>query len=383
MSTERLSRLEKLYSNRSERAVNLRGQGRKVIGYFCAYNPLEIMTALDIVPYRITGAVDEPITKANAYLETIMCPFVRSAFDLSLKGRYDFLDGLLVPHTCDTVQRIYGIWDHYNKPFYSHFIDVPHMLQPSSYGFFKNELITFQKSLEELTGKKLTAERLKREIELHNTQRKLLRDLYQLRKVDPPLISGAEVLKTLIVAMSLPPEEANDLIKDVIKEVKAGAKGPGKAGARLMIYGCEIDDAAFMNLVEGSGANVVADDLCIGTRFFWEDVPVTADPLDGLAKRYMELRCPRTYRDKATGTTHEEDIKSRFAYLGDFAREFNVNGVILYIIRFCDTHELDAPDVIEYLKGLGLPVLHIEDDYSATTIGQLSTRVQAFLETIR
>ena len=123
------------------------------------------------------------------------------------------------------------------------------------------------------------------------------------------------------------------------------------------------------------------DDLCIGSRFYWHDVELTPDPLDGLARRYLEkLVCPRTYRPSPG--SHEADLENRFGYLRGYAQEFNVKGGILYIIRFCDTHEFDVPDVREYLQRLGLPTLHIEDDYTLAGIEGLRTRVQAFLEMI-
>jgi len=54
----------------------------------------------------------------------------------------------------------------------------------------------------------------------------------------------------------------------------------------------------------------------------------------------------------------------------------------LYAMRFCDTVELDVPDVRDYLTDMGYKVLHLEYDYSATATGQLKTRIQAFLEMI-
>ncbi len=379
-TTTRLSKLNKLYQNRSVRAEELRKEGRKVVGYFCCHPPLEIMTALDLVPYRITGDVKEPISKADAYLETIMCPFVRSSFDLAIKGKYDFLDGFVVPHTCDTIQRIYPIWKDHKQPEFAHFINVPHMLQPSSYEFYQIEMRVFIKNLEAYTGKTLSMERLAQEVALYNQNRALLRELADTKKSDPPAISGAEMTKVMTVITAVPPQEAQDLLKEIIAEVRKGDGGPQKQPARLLVYGCEISDTTFPELVETSGANIVIDDLGMGTRSYWEDVPMTDDPLEGLAKRYLEIRCPRTYRAKTGG--HQEDMENRFGHMGQFVRDFKVNGAILHIIRYCDTHELDAPDVIEYLEGLGLPVLHIEDDYSVSTIGQLSTRVQAFLEMI-
>ena len=169
-----LAGVEELYQNRGQRAEELRKQGKKVMGYFCCFIPLEFFTALDMVPYRIQGSVTEPITQADAYLETIMCPFMRSTFDLALKDRYDLLDGLVVPHSCDTVQKIYDIWTYYRKPAYSHFINVPHMLQPSSYVFFKEELLTFRRSLEKFTGKKLTNEALSKAVQLHKDRKSVV-----------------------------------------------------------------------------------------------------------------------------------------------------------------------------------------------------------------
>jgi len=373
--------VEELYQKRGQRARELNSQGTKVIGYFCCYVPVEFFTALSMVPYRIQGGVNEPITEADTYLETIMCPFVRSAFDLALKNRYDFLDGLVVPHTCDTVQRIYDIWKYYRKPAYSHFINVPHMLQPSSYEFFKEELLTFRRSLERFAGKKMTDEALSGAVQLHNENRSLVRELYDLRKSDPPLTSGVEILKTVVAGMGLPVLEFNDLLRSVIKEIKERGSGPQKKPVRILIYGSVIDDISFVQLIEESEANVVMDDLSTGSRGFWHDVEVTSDPLDGIVNRYLDkIYCPRTYRPQAE--TPEKDLDNRFGYVYKFATDFKVNGVILYVIRFCDTYELDAPDFRDYFQKKGLPVLYLEDDYSATTLGQLKTRVQAFLEMI-
>ncbi|MFA4835188.1 MAG: 2-hydroxyacyl-CoA dehydratase family protein [Dehalococcoidia bacterium] len=378
-----LTRVNELYQNRTERAKELKKEGRRIIGYLCGFSPPEMMTALDMVPLRIMGNVNEPITQADAYLETIMCPFVRSCFDLAMKGNYDFLDGLLVPHSCDTVARIKGIWSYYKPTAFSYFMNVPHMVHSGSREFFKNELQSLRSALEEFAGSKLTDARLAQAVKLHNENRALLRQLYYLRKGNPPLLSGAETTRTLVVNMSLPVQEGNELLRQVIKDASSRQTNrPGKKSARIMIYGSEIDNDAFIKLVEDSGANVVIDDLCIGTKYFWHDVKPTADPLDGIADRYLDkLTCPRTYRDSPG--EHKADLEQRFGHLKNFASDWKIDAAILYVMRYCDTFELDAPDVREYLEGLGYSVLHLEDDYSMATMGQLTTRIQSFLEMIQ
>lgn len=374
-----ISRVDLYYQERHLRARELRESGKKVIGYFCCFVPLEILTAFDLVPYRIQGSVIEPVDRADAYVEPMSCPYVRSCLDLALKGNYDFLDGFIAPHSCDTIEKIYDIWKHHQKPQYAHFLNVPHMLTPDSYLFFKGELQTFIRSLGRFTGLKLTEERLRQAILLHNENRSLLRQLYGLRQSNPPLVSGTEVIEILVAGMGMPVAEFSALVKQCIEEFKGRSLGGDKV-PRIMVWGSEIDDTAFIKLVEESGAHVAMDDLCTGSRTFWQDVEVTADPLDGMVNRYLGIHCPRTYIPQ--GSNRQEDLENRLGYLGGFIRDFKIDGVIAYILRYCDTYELEAPDLRDYLRARGIPVLILEDDYNMTTIGQLRTRIQAFLEMI-
>jgi len=374
-----LEKAKEIYQNRSKRASELKGEGKKIIGYYCCFPPLELMTALDLVPYRILGSAREPLSRVDTYLETIMCPYIRSCFDQALKGNYDLLDGVVMPHACDNTEKTYEIWKHNFKPAYAHLINVPHMTNATSTEFFKKEIERFQKSLEDLAGKKISSKSLTDAIKLHNENRTLLREIYQLRKPNPPRISGVEVIQLMVAGMSIPAKEYNDLLKEVIAEVQARPDQSPSTEKRIMIFGSIIDDIAFIELVEGCGAKVVVEDLCTTTRVFWHDVPMGNDPLEDLTERYLKKTyCPRTYRRRVG--TRQEDLEDRYGHLREFAHEFGVDGVIMYIIRFCDTHEFDVPDVKEYLTGLGLPVLHIEDDYKVSNVGQLKTRIEAFLE---
>ena len=375
-SKEGLSRVKEICENRAARAKELKSQGKKIIGYLCCFPPLELFTAADLVPYRIFGDMREPITKADIYLEEQMCPFIRSCFDIAFKGRYDFLDGFVAPHSCDVIHFLYRAWKDYFNPAYSHFIQVPHMPDhPTSHDFFKRELDRFKKSIETLIGNPISRERLQEAIELHNQNRGLLRELNELRKEEPPRVSGTEMTQTLIAVMSLPVVEANEVVRQVTNEVKTRQHSSPKKQARVLVYGSQIDDIPFVQLVEESGANVVMDDLSVGTRFYWSDVEITEDLLDGLATRYLEkIMCPRTFR--------EGKPSERFRYILDYAKEFNVKGVILYTHRFCDTHNIDVPDLRDYLREEGLAVIHLEDDYTLTSVEPLRTRAQAFAEVI-
>jgi benzoyl-CoA reductase subunit C len=372
--------LNELYSQRRKRARELKAAGEKVIGYFCCFVPEEIITAFGMVPYRIQGSQSDPIDQADAHIEPMACPFARSCFNLALKGEYDFLDGFVAPHSCDTIERMYQIWRQTAPSELNHLINVPHMMGPDSEEFYLNELKYFIQILEKWSGRKLDREKLRQTVKLYNKRRALLRELYALRKADPPLVSGTEITKVLVAAMGIPASEHIELVERFIAEVKARPLPKKKKATRIFIWGNEIDDIAFIKLVEESGADVVMDDLCTGSRFFWEDVAETDDPLESIAKRYLRIHCPRSNVPQAGA--RDQDLENRFGYIRRFIEEWKAEGAIFYIVRYCDTCELEGPDLREYLNAMNLPVLMIEDDYSTSTIGQLRTRVQAFLEMI-
>jgi len=371
---------DKYYSDYGSRARELNKEGTKIMGYLCALAPVEIIAAAGFVPFRIKGDVNEPITRADTEMETIVCPLVRSCFDMALKGKYEFLDGIVIPHACDSITRSYSTISYSLGLPYSHFINIPHTTKDISREFFKAELGTFRESLARFAGKEISDESLARAIQLHNENKAKVREIYQFRKSDPPLTSGIEVTKVLVAAMGLPVGEANELLDGVIDEIKERASSPVKKSPRIMVVGAEVDDIAFIKLIEDSGANVVVDSMCVGTRDYFFDVDNGQDPLGSIADYYLrKLNCPRTYREWA-GETYEDDLEARFGDIGSFVKDFKVDGVILYLLKYCDPFGFEVPARIKYIQSLNIPVLYIEDEYSMSTIGRLRTRVQAFLE---
>jgi len=376
-----LALVEKYYQDYGCRARELKQEGNRIMGYLCALVPVEMLTAAGFIPFRIKGDVNEPITKADAEMETIVCPLVRSAFDMSLKGKYEFLDGLIMAHACDSLCRTYDVWKYTLNLPYSHLINMPHATDDPSLNFYKALLNTFKTSLSRFTGRELSNHSLTQVVQLYNQNRAKLRELYELRKSAPPLISGTEVTRLLVAAMSIPVEEANELIGSVIKEVKQRGSVLAAKSARIMVVGAQVDSVAFIDLIEDSGAWVVADALCPGSREFLYDVEVTDDPIDGIAERYLrKVYCGRTFRVREG--SYPEYLKDRFGYIGNSIKDFGVDGAVLYIYKYCDPFGFDVPEIKSYIESKGTPVLYLEDEYSMSTIGRLRTRIQAFLELI-
>jgi benzoyl-CoA reductase/2-hydroxyglutaryl-CoA dehydratase subunit BcrC/BadD/HgdB len=263
---------------------------------------------------------------------------------------------------------------------------MPSTVRPEAIEYFKSQLNDFRKTLEAFTGQKLSVDKLKSAIKADNQQRVLVQQLYELTKPVPPLISGTELVQVVKALMSLPVAEGNDLLTQVIGEIKNRTDGPKKKPARLLIWSSTLDDTHIMQIFEAK-ANVVMNETCGGIRAYRGSVKLTADLLDGLADYYMkEITCARTFRQATLGETKKDyakDIQSRFGYLKGIVKEWKINGAILLLVRYCDPFAFEMPSLKDYLDSIGIPSTYIEYDYTIGALAPLRTRVEAFLETIR
>jgi benzoyl-CoA reductase subunit C len=380
-----LSKAREVYLNSSQRARELKTAGKKIIGYPCVYVPLEMLTALDLVPYRTCGDIKEPVTEADRALPHSFCPIMRNCLDCALKGKNDFLDGMVTIHSSDPQEKTARVWESYTNYPYFHFIDMPITVRPEALEYFKSQLNDFRKTLEAFTGKKLSTDKLKAAIKAHNRQRALVRELYELTKSSPPHISGTEIVQVVKALTSLPVVEGNDLLTETISGVKNRTAGPEKKSARLLIWSSTLDDTDIMQVFEAK-ANVVMNESCGGIRAYRSEVKSTADPLEGLADYYLnEITCARTFRQATLGETRKDyarDLQSRFGYLKGIIKDWKINGAIMLLVRYCDPFAFEMPSLKDYFNSLGVPSTYIEYDYTTGALAPLRTRVEAFLETI-
>ncbi len=380
-----LSAARDLSDHRVQRAKQFQEEGRKVIGYPCAYVPQELLSALDFVPYRIYGDIQEPITEADRALPAAFCPIMRSCLDCVLKGKTGFLDGVAVIHSCDPQEKSARVWEAYAQYGYFHFIDMPIALWPDSVGYFRAQLKDFQTTLERFAGKKISPEGLRKAIELHNRQRSLMREIYELTKSDPPLISGKEIVQVTKAVMSISAAEGNELLGQVIAEVRERKAASREKSARLLLWTSTLDDADLMDLIEDK-AHVVIDDNCAGLRPFRGSVKAADDPLRGLAEYYLKgITCARTFRQARLGEIRKDfpaDLENRFGFLKDRAREWKVDGALLFLVRYCDPFAFEMLELKDYFDRIGVPSTYIEYDYTQGGLAPIRTRVEAFVETL-
>ena len=357
-----------IFENPQKEIEEWKKEGKKVVGHRCLYVPEEIIHAAGMLPYPTFGT-PEPISKADSYFQPCACEFVRNLFDLALDKELDFLDSMVLCNTCDAVRHLYNMWDSYIDTVSCYMVNNPQkMYAESGVQFYLRELEKFKELMEDLSGTQITDDSLKKSIELFDETRRLLKELNSLRKRDIPAISGSEFLRVSMASMLIPKEKANPLLKQVIDEVKDREIEEGD-GPRIMLTGSIMDNPTLIELVEEMGGVVVADDFCTSAKYFWYETKPNSNPMEAIARFNLDR--------SVCGHTHPVD--NRYDYMYEIIDDFNVDGIIYFNIKYCHPFVYESATIKKQLEEKA-PVLILETDHSLSGLGQLKTRVQAFIE---
>ncbi len=365
------SQFKHWYENRHDYARGwMERTGGKVMGCFCSYAPEEILVAANWLPSRILGS-HEPQDVAEKHIFGMFCPFCRDVLAQGLKGRYNYLEGILLSQSCIHMRQSFMSWKlHVPAPFHYH-IYMPMKVQtPHATPYYRGELAKFKDALEEFDGRQLTDDDLDRGIAIVNENRDLMHQVYEYRKGEPKL-TGLEAMWMTVSSMWVDKEEHSAELRRVLEQLPGRDMQRG-TGARLMMIGSENDDIPFIDMVEKVGATFVQDDHCTGTRYFWNQCVPQEDRMMAISERYIRRpACPAKDWEKRT----------RFDHILELAREWNVEGAIIIQQKFCDPHETDMVPLRKFLDDNGIPNLMLE--FEATTpLGPFRIRVEAFLEMI-
>lgn len=344
--------------------------GGKVLGIFCTYVPEDIIYAAgDILPVRILGGL-QPQDVSESHIAGLYCPFCRDCLAQGLMGKYDYVDGIMIAKSCLHMAQAFHSWSLHIPVTFSHFMGVPALVgSPHATEYLADEMQDFRQNLEKWIGRSITDKDLDKGIEIVNTTRRLLRQIYELRKSQPPLISGAEATALVLAAQLTDKRELNPLLAKLQQELPERKDGP-KPGARIMVIGSENHDLELLKLIESRGANIVIEEQCTGSRYFWNEVVPQEDRLRAIAQRFIDRpRCP----------LKDVTERKRLEHVSSLVKEFNAQGVLLVHQKFCAPHEYDIPRINEMLRKDGIPTYILEMD---TTVhrGSVATRTEAFLE---
>ncbi len=368
-----------IHGIRPSELIEEQKKGRKVFGTFCVYVPDEVIIAADGIVTGLCGGSQFWVPDGEKVLPKSTCPLIKASVGARLGRTCPFFriaDLYVGETTCDGKKKA---WEILGEDVPMHIMDMPQMKRPQDMRKWTDEIREFAMVVEKVTGNAITPEKLNRAIHIINEKRRALARVYEARKAKAIPISGKDALLVMQIAFFDDPvrcaQMANKLADELEQRVKDGVSVFPAGTKRILVTGTpmEIPNWKLHHIIETSGAAVVCEETCTGTRYFEHFVDETKTTLDeqyeAIAQRYMNIHC-------ACFTPNTERVDDILR----LAKEYQVDGVIDVNLKFCCLYDTEGYTVEKALKEAGIPVLGIETDYTDADAEQLRTRIEAFVE---
>lgn len=374
-SIDQIKRFDSMVKNSIEFAEGRKEQGHPIVGIMCEYTPREIIMAAGGTPACLCGGFQETIPAAEEELPANLCPLIKSTYGFSLLKQNPFLEGselLVAETTCDGKKKMYELMGRRHP---MHVLELPQKADSNdSFELWVAELYRLKESLEEKFNTTITDEKLREAIKLMNRERGLRRELASLMKSDNPPLCGKELLKLKAITACNPDDL--DAYEEIITELKKQGPREENGGVRILLTGVPTAHGAekVVNIIEETGATIVAQENCTGLKPIMTDIDENAEDLiRAIGEKYFSLPC-----------SVMTENKGRIELLRELCKEYRVDAVIDLSWHACLTYDIESVLVKKLVEDeLDLPFLRISTDYSPNDAARISLRVQALVETAK
>ena len=351
----------------------IKEQNKPVIGMFCTYFPQELAIAMDAAVVGLCATSDETIPAAELDLPKNLCPLIKSSYGFGKTDKcpfFYFSDLVVGETTCDGKKKMYEYLGEF-KPV--HVMELPNRVSEDGIQAFKKEIIRMKEKLEEFFDVTITEDDIRRGIRVRNAERTAIKNLYSVMKADPAPITGLDLINTLSALgfefdKTLVPAKMEALIEKIHAEGGNIGKRP-----RIIITGCPMGGATLkvVKAIEEAGGVVVGYENCTGAKAVEENVDENAeDVYEALARKYMNIGC-------SVFSPNDNRIK----LLGQMIDEYKADAVIDMELQACHTYATERLRIERFVTGeKNIPYMGLDTDYSQSDVGQLSTRIAAFIE---
>ncbi len=357
-------------------AKKLKDENIPLVGVFCTYMPQELPLAMGASVVSLCSMSDETIAEAEKELPRNLCPLIKSSYGFAKTDKcpfFYFSDLVVGETTCDGKKKMYEYLSEF-KPV--HVMELPNSQSEEGLKLWKKEVIKFKEVLEKQFETTISDENIKKAIKLKNEERKALKAFYGLGKLDPPAILGQDMFKVLYGTTfkfdkAEVPKEIYALSEKIKGEYEVEKKYEKKP--RILITGCPIGGATekVIKAIEDNGAHVVAFENCTGAKAMDELVDENnPDIYDAIARKYLNIGC-----SCMTPNPNRTDLLNRMI------DEYKVDAVVDVVLQACHTYSVETLQIKRFVNNTKkIPYISIETDYSTADIGQLNTRMAAFIE---
>lgn len=350
-----------------------------VIGAYCSYFPRELATAMGAVPIGLCSSSEETVQIAENVLPKNVCPLIKSSYGYAISDKcpyFHFSDLVVGETTCDGKKKMYEMMAEFKEVYV---MELPNMQSEKGLQLWKEEIIRLKEYLEEKFQVVITEEDIKSAIHSENRRRNALKRLYEVMKLDPAPIMGMDLLNVLYgskyhLDTENVPDELDALTDQILREYETKPKMEKRP--RILVTGCPIggDSTKIVRAIEDNGGVVVAFENCTGAKVIDKLVDEeNPDVYEAIARKYFYIGC-------AIMTPND----NRIELLGRMIDEFKVDGVVEMILAGCHSVHMESISVRNFVnEEKHIPYIDVVTDYSPGDIGQLNTRMTAFIEMLR
>ena len=351
-------------------------KGIPVVGAYCTYFPKEIAMAMGAATVSLCSTSDETIPEAEKDLPKNLCPLIKSSYGFAKTDKcpfFYFSDVVVGETTCDGKKKMYEYMSEFKDVFV---MELPNTQGSEALKLWKKEIIRFKEYLEKKFEVTITDEDVRKAVKIENEARKALKRLYEVMQHDPAPISGHDLFKVLYgstfkLDRSEIAGEVNALADKIEAEYAEGKMLEKKP--RILITGCPIGGATekVIRAVEDNGGVVVTYENCTGAKSIDRLVDENAEDIyQAIAERYLAIGC-------SVMTPNP----NRFELMGRLIDEYQVDGVLEMTLQACHTYNVETRAIRKFVnEEKNIPYINVETDYSQTDVGQLNTRIAAFIE---
>lgn len=347
-------------------------RGFKVVGWSMMYAPEELIHAAGCMPVYLHGR-HTTVTKANKQLQSYFCPPSRLMVNSALSNDFDFADAILFISTCDEIEHIAHIIDIKLEKQPIWLFRIPFAIyQPICQDKLRVEIEKIKSALEDLSGNKITSEKLSNSIKIFNETRALQRKLYDLRARTLGILSNIEMQAVIGASMFMPKDVYNEQLEGLLNELQD--KEGVKYRVKVVIAGSICDDPGHevMQGLEDVGIAVAYDDMFIGSHYFQSDVDEEEEPFEAITKIYWE--------GNPTPCKLQKEKRNYAENIVNIVRETGSHGIINYEWKFCEYQTYARPYVKEVFEKAGIPFLKIDIAEETMAKEAIKTRYEAFVE---
>ena len=349
-----------------------RARGGKVVGHFQVNFPEEIVHAAGLLPFKVRGAPIEAV-QADSRFGSYLCSILKTSLELALSNTVE-LEMFVTHPICDAARNLAAVWGR-NVSYPCQILYLPqNPNSPHSVIYLRGEYDRLKRSIEEVVGREISIEALRNSIGVFNENRALIRELYEIKRETPWLVSADEAYVLVALAGLIPREEHNELLRTILPELRArGTRAQDKV--RVVFEGgfCEQPPLDLIRAIARS-CYVVDDDFLIGLRWLLEDVSLVGDPLTNLAEAYLE---------KSSYSPVQHDLrKPKEKMLLGRIRHARAEAAIITAAKMCEPGLEEQVAYTRALDEAGIPYFVGEFEESMTGFDSIEIQLETFVENI-